>query len=222
LNKSLAADAHRAIASVIGGFAPVNLSVREPNLFTMNQDQIEQKLEDHIKAFFRGHKRDFLTWEFGPVKDELPKFRVMRIKPGRKTELWTYCSVGAWEVIHQPPSMLEFLVLSPSESVNHVELLAMVAHYHLKHRLGIGHTVPIGRPWLPNSSCDHLLISSPYPFGPDLEICNLDDDHIHLLWLLPITKAECDFKVEKGVEALEELFEQKQIHYWDPKRKSVV
>jgi hypothetical protein len=52
----------------------------------------------------------------------------------------------------------------------------MVAYYHATsgdYRLDHGHTVPIGRPWIRGSSCDHLLLSLPYPWGPELETCTV-------------------------------------------------
>jgi hypothetical protein len=67
-----------------------------------------------------------------------------------------------------------------------------------------------------------MLVSLPYPFGPELEICNLNDRHIHLLWLLPITEDERDFKVEHGQEALEQLFDESRLEYWRDDRESVV
>ena len=49
-----------------------------------------------------------------------------------------------------------------------------------------------------------MLISLPYPFGPELEVCCLRERHFHLYWVLPITKAEREFKAEHGQDALEE------------------
>ncbi|MFI7602077.1 hypothetical protein [Actinoplanes sp. NPDC049681] len=40
-----------------------------------------------------------------------------------------------------------------------------------RQRLDGGPTVPIGRPWLDGSHCDHYLVSLPYPIGPDFETC---------------------------------------------------
>jgi hypothetical protein len=40
------------------------------------------------------------------------------------------------------------------------------------------------------------------------------------VWLLPITKAEREFKVANGLEALESLFEERKLRYWDPHRPS--
>jgi hypothetical protein len=55
--------------------------------------------------------------------------------------------------------------------------------------------------------CDHWLVSLPYPFGPELQQCHVGDRHVDFLWLVPITKAERDFKASHGQEELEERFE---------------
>ncbi len=86
------------------------------------------------------------------------------------------------------------MLAAPEASDRHVQTLAMVYFYHASggsFALDHGHTVPVGRPWVPGSACDHLLVSLPYPWGPSLEDCPLPDGgHIRALWLLPITKAE--------------------------------
>ena len=119
-------------------------------------------------------------------------------------------------------ALLEFLVLADAQDPRCVEIVTMAAYYNRTQGLGVGHTLPIGEPWIEGSSCDHLLISKPYPLGPELEICNLAGSHIHVLWLLPISKRECDFKVKKGLDVLEERFERAQLKYWDAFRPSVV
>ncbi|MGW5653784.1 suppressor of fused domain protein [Streptomyces humi] len=83
--------------------------------------------------------------------------------------------------------------------------------------------MPIGRPWLDDSDCDHYLVSLPYPFGPEFEFCEWGDGaHARILWLLPISKAEKDFRREAGLEALESRFEELGIDPVDPQRASVV
>jgi hypothetical protein len=67
-----------------------------------------------------------------------------------------------------------------------------------------------------------MLVSLPYTFGPELEICNVNGDHIHLFWLLPITQAEREFKVRNGQESLEKEFEKQGLEYWRIDRESVV
>jgi hypothetical protein len=121
---------------------------------------------------------------------------------------------------HDP--RLEFLIAAPEQDQRHVELLFMVAWYHRRHGLGTGHTLPIGEPGPPVSKCDFFLVSLPYPFGPQSEVCNFRDWHLHVLWLLPITGAERDSKVREGLEALEQRFDTCAMEYWVPGRPSAV
>jgi Suppressor of fused protein (SUFU) len=97
-----------------------------------------------------------------------------------------------------------------------------VALYHNSEHLGLGHTFPIGEPWLPESLCTHMLVSLPYPFSPDFEICCVEGEHIHIYWLLPITEAEKKLAVENSQEELEQIFEEQGLEYWKPNRKSLV
>jgi hypothetical protein len=103
-----------------------------------------------------------------------------------------------------------------------VELLAMLTAYHANHQLDYAHTLPIGEPWVPGSTLDHVLISTPYPLGPDFETCAAAGAHAHFTWALPITSAERDFKAAHGLEALEQRFEEASLEYWNPRRESVV
>lgn len=181
-----------------------------------------KRVEEHIRRFFAGHVITEHQWTLGPMPDAIPEFRILCAGPGPRTDCWTYLSLGNSTILHEESGLLEFFVVAPSEDLRHVELITMIAWYHRSKALGWGHTVPIGHPWLPDSLCDHLLISKPYPFGPELEICNDDGGHVHVLWLLPITSAERDFKVAHDLEALEQLFDNAGIEYWDASRKSVV
>jgi hypothetical protein len=177
-------------------------------------------LRDHLRRFFAGHACEEHVWYLGPAHDELPRLCVAEFAPGPKTRLWVYATVGAWEA--RADHRLEFLIVAPAKDVRHVELLFMAAWYHGCDGLGVGHTLPIGEPWLPGSGCEFFLVSLPYPFGPDLEVCNFADWHLHVLWLLPITQAEREFKLREGVEALEQKFDACGLEYWDPGRTSVV
>jgi hypothetical protein len=118
---------------------------------------------------------------------------------------------------------LELHLHSPVEDDAHVELLTVIAHYHRTGKpLGLGHTVNLGRPWLPGSQATYGLISLPYLDGPDLEVMRVEGKEVRCLWLIPITMSEVEFKKAQGFEALEERFEAAGLDYLDPKRGSVV
>jgi hypothetical protein len=178
----------------------------------------------HIGIFFEGHNITERRWKWGPIKDILPQFRIIEVEPGPRSQLWVYISSGAWEAADKNTGYIEFMMIAPEKNVRFAELLAMVTFYHAnpQHRLGLGHTVPLGEPWLDDSLCDHLFVSHPYPYGPELEVWKIEKGHGHLFWLLPITKAERDFKVQYGAEELEKRFEDIGVEYWRPDRKSVV
>ena len=182
-------------------------------------------IELHLRRFFREHDGiHFQTWP-GPIGTRLPGFRVMVIPPGPRIGLWTYASIGC-HAVRDGDHANEFVLLAPDASDAHVELMTMVGHYHASpkagDRLGVGHTVPIGRAWLPGSSCKTLLVSTPYPFGPELENCVDPDGHVQVVWLLPITEQEHAYAKSNGLEALEQKFDDAALEYWAPNRPSVV
>ncbi|MFC7243164.1 suppressor of fused domain protein [Catellatospora aurea] len=185
-----------------------------------------EHLLTHLQARFPQRRAEVLGAPRGPILRRVPGFHVIRLAPGRGEHGWIYVTAGLWEVTRQHGHALEFVLHAPHESDRHVQTLAMTAYYHASggsFALDHGHTVPIGRPWLPGSACDHLLVSLPYPWGESLEFCDLPDGgHIRVLWLLPITKAERRFKRANGLEALESRLEAAEIIPTDPHRGSVV
>jgi hypothetical protein len=185
-------------------------------------DDVCGALEEHVRRFFDGHGLDAFTWEAGPILDTNPHFRALRVAPKSPGGLWTYVSLGGWAATSDVDYGLEFLVTAPVETPRAVELLAMTVYYHRGGRLGLGHTFPIGEPWLAGSRCDHMLVSLPYPFGPELQQCHVGDRHVDFLWLLPITVDERAFKATHGQEALEARFEERGLLYWEVERESMV
>lgn len=160
-------------------------------------------------------------WDKGP-REELPEeFTVIEFPLSTVRSMWTYATAG----MSQPGDDLpvELHLFSPKPSQSHVELLTAIAHYHRNEaQLGMGHTVNFGRPWMPGSLCDHGLISLPYLDGPDLEILEIEDNTVHFLWLIPITRHELEFKKKNGLEALEKEFDKHNFNYLDPLRDDVV
>jgi hypothetical protein len=123
-----------------------------------------------------------------------------------------------------PP--VELHLFSPREYDGHIELLTVVAHYHVTgHPLDRGCSVNFGRGWFPESHLTYGLITRPYPDGPALEHFSEKGNHsrsVNCYWLLPITKSERDHKKHSGTEALETLFQEHRIEYWNPQRLAVV
>ena len=179
-------------------------------------------VEAHVRDFFTDHEITEHTFSQGPTKQLIPEFRVLCAHPNSQFNFWTYLSVGTSFVEHEEGQCLEFLITSSSQDQLWVELLTMTAFYHSTERLGLGHTFPIGHPALTETSCDHMLVSLPYPFGPDLEVCCLNHSHVQFLWLLPITAAEKCYRMEHGLEALELKFDEHEIDFLNLKRPSVV
>ena len=180
----------------------------------------------HQHRCFLGHGVQERRWLGGPIATRVEGLYVHEFAPGPRSAAWTYATVGVWDATHAESGHgLEFVMSSPRQDDRLVELLTITAYHHAgpsSQRLDLGHTMPIGEPWLPSSTCDHLLVSVPYPYGPDLEICEWRFGHARHLWLLPITEPERDFKKLHGLEALEQAFEDAPMIPTDPQRPSVV
>lgn len=179
-------------------------------------------IRKHIENYFPNHIISEYKWKKPPLVNFLPEFSVLEIEPGPKNDLWTYISLGTWEIKHEESGSLEFMVIAPEKNKQHILHLAMTAFYHITNPLSVGHTFPMGEPWLEGSKCEYALVSRPYAYSPELEICNLAKQHVHILWLLPITESERNYKIEHGLDALENLFEKSELQYWQINRESVV
>jgi hypothetical protein len=157
----------------------------------------------------------------GPV-NELPKgFSVLEFAPYEGRDMWTYATCCMSEESDDVP--IELHIFSPVRSEEVVELLTITAHYHRTgSKLGLGHSVNFGKPWLDNSGCEFGLISLPYLDGPELEDLSCGGKNIKFYWLIPIFRNEVEYKKENGLEKLEEKLEAVNFNYLDPKRGSVV
>jgi hypothetical protein len=165
-------------------------------------------------------KAERSTWKRGPAWQLPPNFQIAIFPPRLARKMWTYATAGMSQQGDAPP--LELHLFSPRSAESHAELLTAIAHYHLTGAyLDLGHTVNFGRPWLPESKCDHGLISLPYLDGPNLEWFRCGEQKIRFLWLIPITPDETEYKKRNGLEALEARFESQAFNYVDPLRKSV-
>lgn len=180
----------------------------------------KEKLIDHYENYF-GVKGKCLNLAIEPTGKLADGFCVLEISPNRQNQMYCYCTVGM--SIDHLDNAIELVVYSPRSDLALVELLTACASYHRNNTtLNLHHTVNIGQPWLDDSVCDHGFISLPYLDGEALELFQFEDRLVNCYWLIPITKEERDYKVGHGVEALEQLFEDKQFDYLDPQRESLV
>ena len=126
-------------------------------------------MQSHVEAFFRGHPVEVRRFDRGPINRRVPNFEVACIGPGPKIGLWTYVTLGCWDAMHQGEHGLEFILVGSGDDDRHLETLAMNAYYHAgpeSQHLDLGHTVPIGQPWVDDSACDHLLVCLPTRSAP--------------------------------------------------------
>lgn len=180
-------------------------------------------VESHVRAFFAGHSVEAVGHGLGPDRrGVVPDLRVLVVSPGPRADSWAYVTAGCWAASNEGGHGLEFVMTAHVRDQRFIELVAMVAGYHCGgHRLDVEHSVPLGEPWVPGSACDQLLVSPPYLHGPGLEHCPLPAGHARLLWTLPVTTAEIEFRRRHGHEALEQLFDEAGLNPNDPFRASV-
>ena len=157
----------------------------------------------------------------GPVYQVSQEFETLEFPPSDTRDMWTYATSGMSSITSD--SFIELHVFSARQCEALATLLTAVAHYHQTEQvLFVGHTVNFGIPWQESSPCTYGLISMPYLDGPGLEEMQYEHKEVDCYWLIPITKAERDFKKANGLEALEELFDENGLDYVNPYRKSVV
>jgi len=59
-------------------------------------DDVCGALEEHVRLFFHDRDIDVWTWPAGPISQENPHFRVLRVAPVQVDGVWTYLSTGGW------------------------------------------------------------------------------------------------------------------------------
>jgi hypothetical protein len=182
-----------------------------------------EALHQHVHDFFAEHPSSVHVWDNRNVGQRIPDFHVIEIGPADDFPLWTYVTVGAGTVKPPDGRRLEFVLCSATPGEQHVRLLTMIVYFHTTgETLDTGHVAGFGEPWIPGSRLDCVLITDPSVFEDDFEIFDHDDFHVHILWAVPITRAERALALSAGYEHLESLFEEQDTDYADPFRDPVV
>jgi suppressor of fused protein SUFU len=156
----------------------------------------------------------------------LPELAVFELAPppGGASAPWLYVSAGASAEPMEDGYGLEFLLCAPRAEPLAAKLVAMVANLHADPRypLSLGQVVEIGHAWLPGASADHLIVSLPGIFQPELEWLSDRERTIRFIWLVPITKGEAAFARERGLPALQERLGAAQADVTELARASAV
>jgi hypothetical protein len=184
----------------------------------------QSAIEGHLRHGFPGQRVVVQGWRTDAMS--APHVRVLRVDPESRGGLWLHVSSGASLPAEGAAATSthgsEFVLVTPFKTLRAVELLAMVVYFHGVQELSVGDIVSVGEPWLPGSSCGHLLVSSPYLLADELWTLPLPGRTVHFRWVIPITATERAYATERGLDALEQRFEEAGLEYWDPHRASVV
>jgi hypothetical protein len=128
------------------------------------------------------------------------------------------------------PRRAELIFYCSEPREEYISTLRWVAHFPHDSRswLGHGHTLPNGNPPSPlwgSAELDTLFFLPPIVMKDQTlpEELILGGEPVHLLWVVPLTTAECNFKLTQGFDSMLDLFQQNRHPYvFDPHRKSYV
>lgn len=182
---------------------------------------LEDQIFGHLQRYFAVHAAS--TYQGPPLVPTLPDFTVAEFDPGPRIEFPVYATLGLSRLASDEQEAIELVLVAPDSDMVHVETLAALASFVATGKdYGEGTCFNIGRGWVNGSQADHAMVSLPYPFGPDLEFACHQDRHCRVLWLLPITRADKEYRIQQGQEALEQAFDAAGLRYWEPHRASVI
>ena len=183
-------------------------------------DNYQVDIINHYEKAFHQNAKIYI-WDKGPYERLPNDFRILEFPPTEAKNMWTYATC----CMSQPEDTMrvELHLFSSKKDESIIELLTALAFYHrVTNKIGLNHTVFLGRPWQNGSKCDYGFVSLPYIDGPTLEDFNTTNGLIKFYWLLPVTENEVNYKKKFGVEALESKFDDPAFNYIDPNRSSVV
>ena len=178
----------------------------------------KKKIISHYETVFK-NQANILKWDKGPVNTFSNDFCILEFSPNQSRDMWTYATCCMSE--ENEFSRIELHIFSKKQDRSIIELLYATAYYHKQFKLNLNHTINFGRPWQNESECKFGFISLPYLDGANLENLKQNNRFIKFYWLIPITLRELEIKKNRGVNALEELFEQEGFDYSNSKRKSL-
>jgi len=179
----------------------------------MSSPSLVDAVRAHLARVFPGRALETLVWDEGGIVVNLPELAVVRVAPAASGGPWLLASAGASDPPMDDGYGIEFLLLAPSPDKLATRLVAMVANLHADPRypMSLGQVLEIGAPWLPGATADHLLVTLPTFFDPELEWLSDRERNVRFIWLVPITGAEARLARERGYVALQEKLGAEQI-----------
>jgi hypothetical protein len=128
------------------------------------------------------------------------------------------------------PQRAELIFYCEESRPEYIDTLRWLAHFphDAGSWLGPGHTVPNGNPPAPfwgSNDLNTIFFLSPIVSTHQKlpEELTLGGDRVHFLWVVPLTTAECNYKLKNGFGAMMQLFgKNKHPLSFDPARKSYV
>ena len=192
-----------------------------------------QPVSDLDAALFAEDREEVYERFFGPcegvdheIAPLVPHVDVYLFKPGYEgRDFCTLVTGGMSDIpMNAPPDIghefrrAELVFYCDEPKSEYVQLLRRYAHlaHDLQSWFWEAHTIPNGDPPTPLFAdtpaldCVLLLNSIVRPDNDLRSHLILDGDPVSLLWFIPITSAECEFKLAQGVEALLDVFGQVQ------------
>lgn len=174
------------------------------------------RLLDHYEYFFdidyTGIRLDL------DILEELDEeFCILKFPPTEQREVWAYATLCMSNDDDIAP--IELYMYSATENDTIIEILTNIAYFHkTESTLEETHVIEFCQPWHEESDCKYGLICPPYIDGPEFEECG----NISCYWLLPITKQEAEYRVEFGMDELEEKFASDEFDFLDYNRNSMI
>jgi hypothetical protein len=186
-------------------------------------------LSESTIAFTEERERvyDRLFGKWDTVLHELmpfiPHIDVYRFPPNSERRFYTYVTGGMSDLPMNSPKELgsecrrvELVFYAAEDHEEYSRFLARLAHFPHDGTTWIHwrHTMPNGTPPEPvigSTLLDHIFFM-PSIVSPDSDLgerLTLDNDPVNLVWCVPITSAECQLKLDRGTDALYDLFNER-------------
>jgi hypothetical protein len=100
---------------------------------------MQSMIKEHYQSVWNGN---FISekWNLGPMKNINPEFEVLIFSPTETRDMWTYATCGMSNANQK--SLIELHLFSKWEDKSLIELMTLVAYFHLtKAELSLHHTV---------------------------------------------------------------------------------